>query len=120
MRFIINFSLEFNEFDWNFYKIVKLFSFGTVYRVKVPFGSCSRQMNTEVFIVIVYDVFFDTLKKKGMTQYKLIKDYKVSHGLLDRMRKNKDISIYSVNMLCSILQCSVEDICRYVPDKTSL
>ena len=67
--------------------------------------------------MIVYDVFFETLKQKGITQYRLIKEFKVSHGLLDRMRKNKDISIYSLNTLCSILQCDVGDICRYVPDE---
>ena len=64
--------------------------------------------------MIVYDPFFETLKKTGMTQYRLLKEYKVSHGLLDRMRKNLDISMYSVNLLCEILHCQVEDICRYV------
>ena len=67
--------------------------------------------------MIVYDRFFETLKKTGMTQYRLLKEHKVSHGLLDRMRKNQDISMYSVNLLCSILHCQVEDICRFVPDE---
>ena len=67
--------------------------------------------------MIVYDPFFETLKKTGMTQYRLLKEYKVSHGLLDRMRKNLDISMYSVNLLCEILHCQVEDICRYIPSE---
>ena len=66
--------------------------------------------------MIVYDPFFETLKKRGFTQYRLIKEYRISHGLLDRMRKNLDISLYSVNLLCGILDCDIEDICKYVPD----
>ena len=66
--------------------------------------------------MIVYDPFFETLKMKGFTQYRLLKEYKISHGLLDRMRKNQDISLYSVNLLCEILQCNIEEICRFVPE----
>ena len=66
--------------------------------------------------MIVYDPFFETLKRSGMSQYRLLKEYKISHGLLDRMRKNQHISMYSVNVLCHILHCRVEDICKYIPD----
>lgn len=66
--------------------------------------------------MIVYDPFFETLKKRGFTQYRLIKEYNISRGLLDRMRKNLDISMYSVNHLCEILQCGIEEICRFVPE----
>lgn len=73
-------------------------------------------IETAGYAMIVYDPFFETLKKRGFTQYRLIKEYKISHGLLDRMRKNLDISLYSVNLLCGILDCDIEDICRYVPE----
>lgn len=69
--------------------------------------------------MIVYDPFWQTLKNSGISQYRLIKEFKVSNGLLDRMRKNKDISLYSINLLCSILHCNVQDICCYVPDEKS-
>ena len=40
----------------------------------------------------------------------LINKYKVSAGQLSRMRKNDDISTHTINMLCEILDCRVEDI----------
>ena len=65
--------------------------------------------------MIVFDPFWETMRLKGITQYQLIKEYRVSHGLLDRMRKNQVISLYSVNKLCQILNCQVSDVCMYVP-----
>ena len=82
--------------------------------VRIYLGKYS--IETAGYVMIVYDPFFETLKKRGFTQYLLIKEYKISHGLLDRMRKNLDISLYSVNLLCGILDCDIEDICRYVPE----
>jgi DNA-binding Xre family transcriptional regulator len=56
------------------------------------------------------------MKEKGITQYKLLKEYKVSAGQLDRLRKNSDVSTYTLNNLCKILDCKLEDIAEYVPD----
>ena len=67
--------------------------------------------------MIKYDRLWHTMKAKGITQYKLIHNYHVSTGLLDRIRKNQNISTYSLNTLCHILDCQVEDIMEYYPDK---
>lgn len=56
------------------------------------------------------------MKTKGVSQYKLIKEYKVSTGQLDRLRKNGNVSTYTLDQLCSILQCELSDIAEYVPD----
>lgn len=53
------------------------------------------------------------MKKKGITQYKLIKEHGFSGGQLDRLRKNENISTYTLNRLCEILGCSLEDIAEY-------
>lgn len=63
--------------------------------------------------MIVYDKLWVTLKKKGVSQYKLIKDYGVSSGQLDRLRKNSNINSYTLNMLCEILDCELSDIAEY-------
>ncbi len=60
--------------------------------------------------MISYTPFWNTLKKKQISQYQLINKYKVSAGQLSRMRKNDDISTHTINMLCEILDCRVEDI----------
>ena len=60
--------------------------------------------------MISYTPFWNTLKKKQISQYQLINKYKVSAGQLSRMRKNDDISTHTINMLCEIIDCRVEDI----------
>lgn len=53
------------------------------------------------------------MKKKGISQYALIKKYKISTGQLDRLRKNENVSTHTLDLLCSILNCSLEDIAEY-------
>lgn len=56
------------------------------------------------------------MKEKGISQYKLIKEYHVSQGQLDRLRKNANVNSYTLNQLCRILQCRLEDIAEYIED----
>ena len=64
--------------------------------------------------MITYDRLWKTLKTKGITQYKLIREYHISCGQLDRLRKNENVSTYTLNQLCSILDCRIEDIVEYI------
>ena len=66
--------------------------------------------------MIVYDRLWSTMKEKGISQYKLIKEYHVSQGQLDRLRKNANVNSYTLNQLCRILQCRLEDIAEYIED----
>lgn len=66
--------------------------------------------------MIVYNRLWDTMKKQGISQYKLIKDYKISSGQLDRLRKNDNVSTFTLNQLCKILNCNLNDIAEYVED----
>lgn len=67
--------------------------------------------------MIVYDPFWVTLKMKNISTYKLTKYYHVSNGTLYRMRKGKALTTVTINDLCNILQCRVEDIIEHIPDK---
>lgn len=67
--------------------------------------------------MIVFDKLWVTMKEKGISQYKLINEYNVSTGLLDRLRKNGNINTYTLGTLCKILGCKLEDIAEYVEDK---
>ena len=63
--------------------------------------------------MIVYDRLWETMKLRGLSQYKLIKDYHVSTGQMDRLRKNESVSTYTLNRLCEILDCDLDDIAEY-------
>ncbi len=67
--------------------------------------------------MIVYDRFWKTMQRKGISQYKLLKEYGFSSGQLDRIRRGESITMYTLNSLCEILDCRVEDIIEYQPDK---
>lgn len=66
--------------------------------------------------MIKYDRLWDTLKEKGISQYKLTKDYGVDKAQLHRLRKNMVVKTMILNNLCRILDCRIEDIMEYVSD----
>lgn len=67
--------------------------------------------------MIVYDRLWETMKRKGFSQYKLIKEYGFSSGQLDRIRKEENVNLYTIDSLCRILDCRVEDIIEYKKDE---
>lgn len=66
-----------------------------------------------VVCIIVFDRLWDTMRRRNISQYKLIKEYKISTGQLDRPRKNGNVNTYTLNQLCEILECTLEDIAEY-------
>ncbi len=67
--------------------------------------------------MISYDPLYKTLKLKGISTYKLITQYGISRSLLDRLKHNKPISTVTLNDLCTILHCRVEDILLFTEDE---
>ena len=45
--------------------------------------------------MIKYDRFWVTMKERGITQYDLYEHYQITRSLLDRLRKNKNVEIYT-------------------------
>ena len=66
--------------------------------------------------MITYRPFYETIKQKGITTYKLINTYGVSRSLLDRLKHDKPISTVTLNDLCKICECGVEGIIEYIGD----
>ena len=66
--------------------------------------------------MISFDKLWATLKEKNISQYKLIKEYKVSTGQLDRLRKNGNVNTYTLDQLCKILNCKLDDIAEFIDD----
>lgn len=67
--------------------------------------------------MIVYDRFWATLKKSSQSTYTLIKDHHISSSTIDKLRKNKPLNTTTINDLCIILACRVEDIMEYQPSE---
>lgn len=66
--------------------------------------------------MIKYDKLWQTIKAKGLSEYKLYTYYNVNRSLLNRLRHNKNVEVNTIDRLCNILGCKVEDIMEHVPD----
>ncbi len=67
--------------------------------------------------MISYARLWKTLKEKNISQYKLIEEYGVDNAQLHRLRHNMVIKTSTLDALCRILDCKIEDIIEYVPDE---
>ncbi|MBQ9967333.1 MAG: helix-turn-helix transcriptional regulator [Oscillospiraceae bacterium] len=66
--------------------------------------------------MISYDPLWDTMKQRGITTYALIKTYSFSKGTLDSLKQGRNISTATLNDLCNILDCDVQDILKHIKD----
>ena len=67
--------------------------------------------------MISYDPLWETLKRKGISTYTLIKNYSFSRGTLDSLKQNRNVSTATLNDLCHILSCRIEEVLKHIPDE---
>lgn len=65
--------------------------------------------------MIDYSPFWVSLRASEESTYTLIKNHRMSSSTIDKLRKNKPLNTTTINDLCRILNCGVENIMRYVP-----
>ncbi len=63
--------------------------------------------------MITYDKLWDYMKRKDVSQYRLIKEG-ISNSTLVRLKRNETVTTDTLDKLCTILECDVEDIIEYV------
>lgn len=66
--------------------------------------------------MISYRPLFETMKRKGITEYNIINKQGFTASTIQRMRAGHHISTKSLDTLCFILSCEVSDIIEYIPD----
>lgn len=42
----------------------------------------------------------------------------ITNATIDKLRKNKPVNTTTLNDLCRILNCEIQDVCKYVPSDT--
>ena len=63
--------------------------------------------------MISYATFWNTLKESQESTYTLIKNHHISSSTLDKLRKNRPLNTTTINDLCRILNCRVQDVMEY-------
>lgn len=65
--------------------------------------------------LISYEPFWTTIKESNESTYTLIKKHKISSATIDKLRKDKPLTTTTLNDLCRILKCNIQDILVYIP-----
>lgn len=67
---------------------------------------------------VSYKKLFHLMIELEMTNAQLQKQAGFSANVITRLKRNDYISLDSVEAICRVLKCSVDDILEFVPDKT--
>lgn len=62
--------------------------------------------------IIDYSPLWKTLKERNITQYQLLKSG-IDNKTLDSLKKNKNITLLTVEKLCNIIGCTPNDIVEF-------
>ena len=65
--------------------------------------------------MITYKRLWEKLNKTGVSQYRLRMEG-FSNSTITRLKHDETVSTETINKLCKILACNVEDIVEYVKD----
>lgn len=65
--------------------------------------------------MITYNPLWKTLKEKNISTYKLEKEYGISKSMIHKLKHNKNITLETVEQLCTLLECELWDILEYTP-----
>ena len=63
--------------------------------------------------VIDYSPLWDIMKTKNISQYKLLQSG-IDNKTLDLLKKNRNITLLTLEKLCKILDCTPNDIIRFL------
>ena len=66
--------------------------------------------------IISYEPLWRTMNEKGVTQYMLLKKG-IDNKTLDSLKKGKNITLLTVEKLCTIIECKPNDIVEFVNEK---
>ena len=67
--------------------------------------------------MIDYSRLWKTMKDRGVTQYDLYTHFNVNRAQINRLRHNQNVEVNTIDKLCNILHCRVEDIMEHIPDE---
>ena len=65
--------------------------------------------------MVDYSPFWKTLEKSSESWYSLTNKHHISNSTLNRLKHNKDVTTKTLNDLCRILDCQMQDIVQYIP-----
>ena len=69
-------------------------------------------------MAVCYNKLFKLLIDKKMTNAELAEKAGFSANIITRLKRDKYVSLDSIEKICFVLSCSVDDILEFVPDNS--
>ncbi len=66
--------------------------------------------------MIDYSPLWKTMQEKGISQYHLIKHCDIDNKTIYNLKRNENITMLTLEKLCSALNCEPNDIVRFLKD----
>ena len=66
--------------------------------------------------MIVFDKLWDRMAERGISTYKLREGCGIDSKTIRRLKANENMETKTLNKLCALLDCKIEDIMEYIPD----
>ncbi len=67
--------------------------------------------------MVDYSPLWDTMRKRGITQYMMLQDKILDNHTLDRLKKNMNITLITLERICTYLDCTPNDVIRFTERK---
>lgn len=67
--------------------------------------------------MIRFDKLWAVMERKGVSTYWLREKCGIDRKTIRRLRANENLETKTLNKLCAVLSCRLEDIAEYVPDE---
>ena len=68
--------------------------------------------------MIRFDRLWKTMDEKKVTTYQLREQCGIDSKTVRRLKANENMETKTLNKLCTVLECGMEDIAEYIPDCT--
>lgn len=66
--------------------------------------------------MIVFDKLWITMNNKGFSTYRLREECGIDSKTLRRLKANENVETKTLDKLCSVLDCGIEDIAEYIKE----
>ena len=66
--------------------------------------------------MIVFDKLWKTMEQKGVTTYVLREKCGIDSKTVRRLRENENIETKTLATLCTVLDCTLDDIAEYIKE----
>jgi len=67
--------------------------------------------------MIVFDKLWESMKRRGVSTYKLRENCLIDSRTIKRLRENGSVETKTLDKICDLLDCNIEDIVTHIKSK---